>query len=169
MHTITRSHILPTLYLSPHALPAAPARSASRHRVPTIAASLINCHYADGSRTHCDANGQDCWRIPARLQRPGVEQTYDETAPMYESPTVSDAPPSTGRGDILDPAPPDAAVVEEDADGVPPGEQAPSGPATKQHTEPLAPVIDTTTSPDAQPVQEPVQEAGAVMAAPVEE
>lgn len=94
-----------------------------------------SCHYADGSSTHCDAYGQDCWRIPARQQQPGVEQTYDETGPMVESP----------------------------------GEPAPSGSATRPHTEPLVPVVDTITSPDAQPVQEPIQEAGAVMMAPVAE
>ncbi len=124
-----------------------------------------NCEYPDGSWTQCDSNGQDCWRGPARLQRPGVEQTYDGTAPLYESPTASDAPPSSGRGDVIEPAPTGADVLEDDADGVPTGEQAPSGPATSSHTEPLAPVVDTTTSPDAQPVQE----AGTVVAAPVAE
>ncbi len=134
-----------------------------------------SCYYPDdGSWTWCDANGQDCVRDPAGLQRPGVEQTYDGTAPLYESPTAADVPPSggytpIGRGEFIAPAPTDADVLEGDAVGVPSGEQAPSGPATKPHTEPLAPVVETTASPEAQPVQEPVQEAGAVVAAPVAE
>jgi hypothetical protein len=133
-----------------------------------------NCEYPDGSWTQCDSNGQDCWRGPARLQRPGVELTYDEPAPLYESPTAADVPPSggytpIGRGEFIEAAPTDAAVLEDGAGGVRTGEQAPSGPATRPHTEPLAPVVDTTTSPDTQPVQVPVQEAGAVVAVPVEE
>ena len=126
------------------------------------------CDYPDGSSTYCDANGQDCWRDPARQLRPGVEQTYDETAPLYESPTAADAGPSNREQQTpLDPAP--VVIGEDDTGGVPTGEQAPSGPATRPRTEPLAPVVDTPASPDAQPAQEPVREAGALVAAPVAE